>query len=89
LDPAEEILASFSDPILQDTFPGFVFVGGNGGLERIAIDCRGKSPPFPIVMVDPVAGPESAQSIAPDAETFVAAIGSESRDVEQSGMPNQ
>jgi hypothetical protein len=51
----------------------FVFAG-NGGLECIAFDLR-TGPPLPVVMIDPVAGPESAKQIAPDFETFIQAIG--------------
>ncbi len=77
LDRVEEIVAGFSDPFLIEHFPGFTFIGGNGGLERIALDCRSGRPPFPVVMINPIAGPESAEVIAPDVAAFVAAIGQE------------
>lgn len=75
LDRVDEILAGLHDPFLTENFVGFVFFGGNGGLERIALDCRRSVPPFPVVMIDPIAGPESAEQIAPEATSFVSAIG--------------
>jgi len=74
LDPVELIVDSFHDPELVEQFAGFCFFGGNGGLERIALDCR-SGPPFPVVMIDPIAGPDSAEAIAPDVDAFIAAIG--------------
>ena len=74
LDPVELIVDSFDDAELVEQFAGFFFFGGNGGLERIALDCR-NGPPFPVVMIDPIAGPGSAEAIAPDLDAFIAAIG--------------
>jgi len=59
-----------------ENFPDFMFFGGNGGLEVIGFDLR-HGPPWPVVMIDPIAGPESAQQIAPDMAAFIEAIGLE------------
>ncbi len=56
--------------------PDFFVFAGNGGLESIAFDLR-NGPPFPVVMIDPIAGPESAEQIAPDIVAFIEAIGIE------------
>jgi hypothetical protein len=77
LDAVDEIVKSLNDSFLVEEFPGFLFFGGNGGLERIAFDLRGGSPPWPIMMIDPIAGPESARVIAPSIESFIQAIGRE------------
>ncbi len=77
LDPVEAIIEGISDSFLLKEFPGFLFIGGNGGLERIAFDTRHGSPPWPIVMIDPIAGLNSTYTIAPDFATFVQAIGLE------------
>jgi hypothetical protein len=61
-----------------EQFPDFIFFGSNGGLESIAFDLR-TGPPWPIVMIDPIAGPESAERIAPDMSAFIAAVGREWR----------
>jgi hypothetical protein len=76
LDSVDVIAGSFDDAHLEEQFDGFLFFGGNGGLERIALDCRGEAP-FPVVMIDPIAGPGSAETVAPDIESFIAAIGLE------------
>ena len=80
LDSVAEILDSLNDRFLTEQFPGFVFFGGNGGLERFALDLNSAVPPFPVVMIDPIAGPESAMQIAPDFSVFVEAIGLEYHD---------
>ncbi|WP_295003895.1 SMI1/KNR4 family protein [uncultured Dechloromonas sp.] len=54
--------------------PGFIFFASNGGLETIAFDTRG-SKPWPVVMVDTIAGPESAVVIAQSFSSFIEAIG--------------
>jgi hypothetical protein len=59
-----------------ERFPTFMFFGSNGGLESIAFDLR-VGPPWPIVMIDQIAGPESAKEIAPNIEAFIEAIGIE------------
>ena len=70
LDTVQQII----DGIARDEFPGFLSIGGNGSIERIALDCR-QQPPFPVVAIDPVAGIDSVEVIATDAEALVAAIG--------------
>ncbi len=79
LNSVAEIIDGLHDPRLTEDFSGFVFFGGNGGLERLALDRRSSTESLPVVMVDPIAGPESARQIAPDFPTFVAAIGLEYR----------
>ena len=59
-----------------EQFPTFMFFGSNGGLESIAFDLR-VGPPWPIVMIDQIAGPESAEEIAPHMAAFIEAIGIE------------
>jgi SMI1/KNR4 family protein SUKH-1 len=82
LDSVSEIIEGFRDAFLNEEFPGFLFFGGNGGIERIALDVRAGTPVFPVVMIDPIAGSDSAEEIAPDFSTFVTAIGLEYRDNE-------
>jgi hypothetical protein len=74
LSSVEEIIAGLRDPFLKDNFPGFVFFGDNGSLESIPLDCR-HGQPFPIVMIDAIAGPDSADRIASDFAAFLASIG--------------
>jgi hypothetical protein len=57
-----------------EQFPTLMFFGSNGGLESIAFDLR-EGPPWPIVMIDQIAGPESARPIAPNMAAFIEAIG--------------
>ena len=83
LDPVEQIVEGMQDPFYKEEFPGFLFFGGNGGLEKIAFDLRAGAPPWPVVMIDPIAGPESATVIAPDFAAFVMAIGHEHPEAEQ------
>ena len=47
-----------------------------GGVEYLAFDLR-VGPPWPVVMIDKVAGPETTEQIAPDMATFIQAIGLE------------
>ncbi len=58
----------------RDNFPDFLFFGSNGGLESIAFDIP-RAVPWPIIMVDIVAGPNSAQVLAPSFADFISAIG--------------
>lgn len=67
----------YTNQQLLEQFPSFMFFGSNGGLELLAFDLR-SGPPWPVVMIDPIAGPESAEEIAPDVVTFIQAIGLES-----------
>ena len=74
LDSADEAVEYNESEFRREQFPDFWFFGGNGGLERIAFDLRA-GPPWRIVMIDPIAGPESAEIIAPDMATFIGMIG--------------
>ncbi|WP_108881040.1 SMI1/KNR4 family protein [Anderseniella sp. Alg231-50] len=77
IDPVEEIIESVQDEFLKTEFSGFLFFGGNGGLERFAIDLRETNQPHRIVAIDTISGPDSAEEIAPDLKSFVSAIGFE------------
>lgn len=59
--------------VLKD-FRDFMFFGSNGGLESLAFDLRGNQP-WPIVAIDKVAGPSSAEQIAANMAEFVQAVG--------------
>jgi hypothetical protein len=72
----EDCIEFCRDSESVNRFPTFMFFGNNGGLEPIAFDLR-VGPPLPIVMTDRVAGPESAEEIAPDMAAFIEAIGLE------------
>jgi len=74
LDRVEDATSALSAKFETEEFPGLVFFGGNGGLERIALDYRSSESPC-IVMVDPIAGLESAMKIADSVEQLVLAIG--------------
>jgi hypothetical protein len=58
----------------EGQYNGFWFIGGNGGLESIGFDLR-SGPPWPLVMIDCIAGEESAERIANDMADFVEKIG--------------
>ena len=74
----QDCLTDFYDSdFLVEYYPDFIFFGSNGGLESIAFDLR-SGPPWPIVMIDLNAGPESAQEIAPHMAAFIESIGYES-----------
>ena len=72
----EEVLEMLKDSFYREEFPDFLFFGGNGGLEKIAFNLR-NGEPYPIVMIDPIAGSESAVEIALDMAQFIEAIGLE------------
>lgn len=76
LDTVDEIIDAINNPIYQEEFANFLFFGGNGGLELIALDLR-KPKPFPVVMIDPIAGKESAIEIAVNMTEFIKAIGAQ------------
>jgi hypothetical protein len=63
----------------HEMYPGHFVFGSNGGLETIAFDTRAK-PPWPVVMYDPIAGTESAVTIAKNMEEFIRAIGIDDQD---------
>jgi len=65
-----------SNQQVLEQFPTFMFFGSNGGLESIAFDLR-VGPPWPIVMIDQIAGPESAEEIAPNMASFIEVVGLE------------
>ncbi len=57
-------------------YTGFWFIGGNGGMESIGFDLR-EGPPWSLVMIDLIAGTESAERIAGDIAEFIEKIGLE------------
>jgi hypothetical protein len=59
-----------------------MFFGSNGGIESIACDLSAGQP-WPVVMIDQIAGPDSATEIAPNMAAFIEAIG---LDIEGSGQ---
>ena len=75
LDDVDFLVSNVEDSYMRELYPGLLFFGGNGGLERIAFDMRGGRPPWPIVMIDPVVGNESAVKIADDFDEFAEAVG--------------
>lgn len=75
LDEVQEIINLRKNEFYKNEFPNYLFFGGNGGLEMIAFDLR--KMPYAIVMIDPIAGEESAIEIAPNITEFIKAIGSE------------
>jgi SMI1 / KNR4 family (SUKH-1) len=72
----DEAYEEIIDEDNKDLYPGYIFFGGNGGMEAIAFDVRG-NPPWPIVMMDRIAGEESAIEIARDLAQFITAVGLE------------
>jgi hypothetical protein len=58
----------------RNVFNEFWFFGGNGGLELVAFDLR-QGPPWRIVMIDPIAGPSSAEIIAEDMADLLTKVG--------------
>ena len=63
-----------TDDFYRSEFDGLFFFGSNGGLESIAFDMRGPLP-WPIVMVDCIAGIETAEHVASSIDEFIEAIG--------------
>jgi hypothetical protein len=72
----DEVIEKSADEFYGDEFPDFIFLGGNGGLELIAFDLS-RGEPRPVVMVDPIAGAESAVEIAPSMAQLIEAMGLE------------
>ena len=68
------VIRQWQDRHYRSEYPNLFFFGSNGGLESIAFDMSNNQP-WPIVMVDCVAGMESAENIASCVEHFIAAIG--------------
>lgn len=67
-------LQLWSDQHYRNEYPNLYFFGSNGGLESIALDMS-QPKPWPVVMVDCVAGLESLEIIAPNMASFIYAIG--------------
>jgi hypothetical protein len=58
----------------EGQYVDFWFIGRNGGLETIGFDLR-SGPPWPLVMIDCIAGDKSAERIANDMADFIEKIG--------------
>lgn len=77
LDPAHEVIARLGNGNYgQPEFTDFLIFGGNGGGEYLALDMRGGAP-WPVVTIDMVGGPESAEIVATDFDRFIDLIGVE------------
>jgi hypothetical protein len=74
LYPVKDCIELCHNSEIVERFSDFMFFGSNGGLESIAFDLRA-GPPWPIVMIDQIAGPESAREIALDMASFIESIG--------------
>lgn len=74
LDSIREVIDLNNTEFYKDEFPNYFFIGGNGGIELFAFDTS-RSQPWPIVMIDPIAGAESAIVISNSMESFINAIG--------------
>jgi hypothetical protein len=70
LYPANEVIAGLTD----SSYQGFLIFGGNGGGEYLAFDTR-EGAPWPVVAIDMVAGPSSAEVVASNFDTFIDLIG--------------
>lgn len=68
LYPAAEVVQIESEGAFKEFFGGLFVVGGNGGGEAIALDCRGESP-FPVVCFD-MTNIDLNESIWPIAASF-------------------
>lgn len=68
------VIQFWQDSHYRKEFPYLFFFASNGGLESIAFNMEGQEP-WPIVMVDCIAGLESAKQIANNIEEFIQAIG--------------
>lgn len=64
----------WQDEYSRRQYPDFFFFGSNGGLESIAFDTS-RPPPWPVVMVDCVAGIESARRVASSIKDFIENVG--------------
>lgn len=74
MDSIEDALEHNSMWRKEGQFHGFWFIGGNGGLETIGFDLR-SGPPWPLVMIDCIAGEDSAERIANDMADLIEKIG--------------
>jgi hypothetical protein len=73
LDSVDHTIDTNRNDLYAFEFPHLFFFGGNGGLEMIAFDTQ--SDPWPVVMIDPIAGLSSVKVIAADFEAFLAQVG--------------
>ena len=64
----------WKDESYRDEYPDLFFFGSNGGMESIAFDMSQPSP-WPIVMVDCVAGLESLVKISENFNDFIDKVG--------------
>lgn len=64
----------WQDENYRREYPNLFFFGSNGGLESIAFDMSNPRP-WPIVMVDCIAGLESARRISGSIEEFIERVG--------------
>jgi hypothetical protein len=77
LDPAMTVAETISSENNgQADLHGFLIFGSNGGGEYLAFDTREEAP-WPVVVIDMVAGGDSAAIIAPDFDVFYDRIGIE------------
>lgn len=76
MDSIAESIANNEVWHAKGLYRGFWFIGGNGGLETIGFDIRGGQP-WPLVMIDCIAGDDSAERIATDISDFINRIGLE------------
>src|SRR6218665_864588 len=67
-------LQLWSDTHYRKEYPMLFFFGSNGGFESIAVDMS-RPKPWPVVMVDCVAGIESSEVISQSMASFIQAIG--------------
>lgn len=74
LDSVEQVIQTLTDDHYRTEYPSLFFFGGNGGLERLALDYRGAAGPA-VVMIDPIAGLGSVQVIASTIFELLSAIG--------------
>ncbi|HET9336653.1 MAG TPA: SMI1/KNR4 family protein [Sphingomicrobium sp.] len=77
LDPIPQVIEGIQTGNFgQNEFAGFIVFGGNGGGEYLAFDTRGNEP-WPVVYIDMVAGPDSAEMVTPTFDAFIELIGRE------------
>jgi hypothetical protein len=74
LDPSADVIDALRSG--RTGSDGFLVFGGNGGGEYLAFDLRGLKP-WPVVAIDMVAGAETAETVAPDFDSFTKMIGRE------------
>lgn len=81
LYPIAEVIDLNEHEFYRDEFPELFFIGGNGGGELLALQTA-RPRPWPIVMIDPIAGLESTEVVAASMAAFINAIGVETEDAE-------